>query len=329
MNEQNTQKTVRDLEKELEAEKSLLKNSEKQKAKRCAWIHAMRLRTLPLSLSGIALGACAASLAHAFSYAIFFLSMLTGVILQILSNFANDYGDAKKGADGSDRVGPMRTVSAGLISSEEMLGAIKKCIVATLVSTLLLLAVSFGSDLTSWLVFLGLTFVSILAALGYTMGKNPYGYSGKGDIFVFIFFGPVAVLGSYALYGGDFYDMPFLPALASGLFSTAVLNVNNIRDMKSDARHGKMTFALSLGDEWARKYHILLIIMGFLFWIAYLLVMVGAKGLFLLVFAIPIAYSAYIVYTSYDSKMLDTQLRITAMGTGLFHFMVACILPRI
>lgn len=321
MQENKIQKTVREFEHEIK-EKNLQGTQ-----KRDAWIHAMRLRTLPLSLSGIGLGASAASMAGVFSYPIFFFSMLTGVILQILSNFANDYGDAKKGADGRDRVGPMRTVSSGLISQEEMLFGIKFCILLTFISTVLLLFVSFGTDITSWLIFLTLAIASILAALGYTMGKNPYGYSGKGDIFVFIFFGLVSVLGSYALYGGDFYDMPILPALSSGLFSTAVLNVNNIRDMKSDERHGKMTFALSLGEDGARKYHLMLIVMGFLFWIAYLLVMMGIGSLVLLIFALPIAYSTYIVYTSSDSNVLDKQLKITAMGTGIFHLLISLILP--
>ena len=291
-----------------------------------AWIHAMRLRTLPLSLSGLALGASSAYNAHAFSAAIFFMSLLTGLCLQILSNFANDYGDAQKGTDGTDRVGPMRTVSAGLISQKEMLFAIKLTILFTIISTMLLFSISFGTNWVAWIILGLLAVFSIVAALSYTMGKKPYGYSGKGDLFVFIFFGLVAVLGSYSLYGGDFYNVPLFPAVAAGFFSTAVLNVNNIRDMKSDALHDKKTFALSLGEKAARQYQLVLVSSGILLWIVYLLLMHGFFSLILLVFSAPVLYSSYIVYYSYNSKILDTQLKITALGTGFFHIILSIML---
>lgn len=321
-----TKTPLESLEKQLEKTIKRQKRIEDDK-KFKVWIHAMRLRTLPLSLSGLALGASAASLANTFSLAILIMSLVTGLCLQILSNFANDYGDGNKGTDGKDRLGPMRTVAAGLISQKEMLNAIKLSILLTIISTIILLFISFGTNLLPWLIFGVLTVLSIIAALAYTMGKNPYGYSGKGDLFVFVFFGLVAVIGSYYLYGGDFYHAPFFPAIAAGLFSTAVLNVNNIRDMKSDALHGKRTFALSLGEKSARQYHVVLISSGILLWISYLLLMHTFSSLILLVFAAPVLYSTYQVYYSYDAKVLDAQLRITAMGTGFFHIMLAVILP--
>ena len=332
----NTPNTLstEDFEKDLELELELkLKEDRTRRTQQYndkkfgAWIHAMRLRTLPLSLSGLALGASCAALDSKFSLSIFIMSLVTGLCLQILSNFANDYGDAQKGTDGEDRVGPLRTVSAGLISQKEMLGAIKLTIACTIISTMLLLFISFGTNAVAWLIFGFLAAASIVAALAYTMGKNPYGYSGKGDIFVFIFFGLVAVLGSYSLYGANFYNAPIFPAIAAGLFSTAVLNVNNIRDMKSDAYHGKHTFALSLGETPARQYHLVLVSMGILFWIVYLLLMHGFSSLILLVFAAPVIHSAYTVYHSYNSKVLDTQLKITALGTGIFHIILSIILP--
>ena len=313
---------------ELELEKKAVQQVQRDTDKKFgAWIHAMRLRTLPLSLSGLAIGASCATLDNKFSIYIFLLSLVTGLCLQILSNFANDYGDAQKGTDGADRVGPLRTVASGLISQKEMLWAIKLTIAFTIISAVALFFVSFGLDGTPWLVFGILTILSVVAALAYTMGENPYGYSGKGDLFVFIFFGLVAVLGSYSLYGANFYNAPIFPAVAAGLLSTAVLNVNNIRDMKSDAFYGKNTFALSLGEEPARQYHLVLVSTGLLMWMAYLLLMHGTSSLVLLVFAAPVVYSAYTVYHSYNSKVLDVQLKITAMGIGGFHILLSIVLP--
>lgn len=296
------------------------------KEKLALWISAMRLRTLPLSLSGLVLGGAFASFAGVFAADIFAVSLIVGVLLQILSNFANDYGDACRGADGSMREGPKRAVSSGAVTREQMFRAIAGTLVLTVLFALLLFYLSFGGNWVAWAVFGILLAASICAALFYTMGKNPYGYRAQGDFYVFIFFGLVAVAGSYALYGGDLYHVPGFPACAAGFLSVAVLNVNNIRDMKSDAFYGKETLALRLGADYARYYHLLLVLCAFLCWLVYFLVMLPKVYLLLFIFYLPLVYSAYMVYTSYEVPVLDKQLKITALATGVFHLAVAAAL---
>lgn len=290
------------------------------------WIQAMRLRTLPLSLSGLVLGGAFASFDNVFSGQIFLLSLVVGVLLQILSNFANDYGDAQKGADGEMRQGPKRAVSSGAITQQQMKKAIILTTVLIMLLSLVLFYISFGKNLIAWGIFGLLLCASLWAACSYTMGKNPYGYRAKGDFYVFIFFGLVAVAGSYCLYGGSFYHLPGFPACGAGLLSCAVLNVNNIRDMKSDAFYGKETLALRLGAEYARYYHLLLVFSAFLCWLVYFLVMLPTVYLLLFIFYLPLCYSACTVYTSHEVLVLDKQLKITAAATGIFHLAVAAAL---
>lgn len=287
-----------------------------------AWLIAARLRTLPLSLSGIVLGGAFAHRVGFFSESIFVLSIITGICLQILSNFANDYGDANKGTDGKGRLGPARMVTSGAITPKEMLYAIYIFIALCAVSGLALLTVSLENNLSKWLIFMGLGLASIAAAIFYTMGKKPYGYNGLGDFFVFIFFGLVSVVGSYCLYGAPLLDAPGFPACGVGLFAVAVLNINNIRDMDSDELHGKNTLALRLGEEGARQYHITIVAIGIICWVSYFLIMYGLSSLWILLFALPVVLSAYTVYTSDEHHVLDTQLKICSVGSGFFH--LAC-----
>ncbi len=312
-----------DFEKEVEEKAKVLAKEKKF----TAWVHAMRLRTLPLSLSALVLGGSFALMAGIFSPVICFLSLLTGILLQILSNFANDYGDGTKGTDGETRVGPARMIASGLISQKEMLTGIKITVGLLVVCILLLLFCSFGNNLTKWLIFGVLGIASIVAAMAYTMGKNPYGYRGKGDLYSFIFFGPVAVLGSYFLYGDNFSFAPYFPSISAGLLSSAVLNVNNIRDMKSDAIHGKNTLALRLGEKSARQYHLVLVSCAMLLWAGQLAIMHGFGAVLLLVFGLPVMRSAVVVSKSYDHTVLDKQLKITAIGTGFFHLVLSFVLP--
>jgi 1,4-dihydroxy-2-naphthoate octaprenyltransferase len=228
-----------------------------------AWMKALRLRTLPLSLSGIILGSFIALKNEHWNGIIFTLAMLTTILFQILSNLANDLGDTLKGADNEERIGPMRAVQSGVISPSEMKKAVILTSFLSLCTALPLVYLgtkNMSSDVFWFYVIL--TGLCIIAAITYTVGKKAYGYSGFGDVFVFIFFGLVSVLGVYTLYAKSFDWLNLLPATAIGLFSTAVLNLNNMRDQINDQKVGKRTLVVKIGPRNAKLYHSYLIIGG-------------------------------------------------------------------
>ena len=231
------------------------------------WIQAARLRTLPLSMSGIILGSFIARWritenGGTWDWKIFALALVVTLLYQILSNFANDYGDGVKGTD-KLRVNEaeQRAVASGRITANQMRNAVILFAVLSLVATIALLYLAFFRDnlMKEFYTFVGLGIASILAAIGYTVGKKPYGYLGLGDIFVFIFFGLVSVGGSYFLFTKTFSWDILLPATAVGMLSAAVLNLNNMRDIESDRASGKKTLALRLGFRNAMIYQIILL----------------------------------------------------------------------
>jgi len=231
------------------------------------WIAAARPRTLPLALASIILGSLLALANVQFSWKITLLASLTTIFLQILSNFANDYGDAVSGKDTDRRVGPRRAVATGDITKEAMLRGIVIMAVLSLVSGIWLLLESFRDGGSSTIpsrfwIFLILGLLSIAAAVGYTNGKRPYGYAGFGDIAVLIFFGWVGVLGTYFLHTLSFVPLLLLPATSVGLFATGVLNINNIRDIETDTMTGKRSIPARLGLTLAIRYHWGLLIAG-------------------------------------------------------------------
>lgn len=226
------------------------------------WIQAARLRTLPLSVSGILVGSAHAYYQNQFDGIIFTLAILTTLAFQILSNFANDYGDGVKGTD-ANRIGEKRLVASGEVTALQM----KKAVIGTGVISLLLaislIYVAFGQENFSYsLLFLFLGIASIAAAIKYTVGANAYGYSGFGDAFVFVFFGLVSVLGSHFLYTKTFDWKLILPAIAIGLLSVAVLNLNNMRDIENDTFANKNTLVVKYGLAWAKKYHEVIILVA-------------------------------------------------------------------
>lgn len=231
------------------------------------WIKAARLRTLPLSLSGIIVGSFIARwrMSEAegkWNIEVFVLALLVTLLYQVLSNYANDYGDALKGTDSlRSSSAEARSVASGKISSKSMRMAIVLVAVLSLIATLALLYVAFLQDgfYQGFTVLLVLGILSILAAVGYTLGRKPYGYMGLGDIMVFLFFGILSVCGSYYLFTREFHWDMLLPASAIGLFSAAVLNLNNMRDMESDRITGKKTLALRLGYRNAMIYQMVLL----------------------------------------------------------------------
>lgn len=242
------------------------------------WIQAARLRTLPLSMSGIIMGAFIAKWRISqeggfWDWRIFALALLVTLLYQVLSNFANDYGDGIKGTD-KNRIGEaeQRAVASGKITATQMRNAVILLSILSFLATVALLYVAFYPAYTrEFWIFVGLGIASILAAIGYTVGKKPYGYLGLGDIFVFIFFGLVSVCGSYFLFTKSFSWDVLLPAIAIGMLSMAVLNLNNMRDIVNDELSGKKTFALKLGFKKAMIYEIILLRIPILLMLAFLM----------------------------------------------------------
>ncbi|QIA64392.1 1,4-dihydroxy-2-naphthoate polyprenyltransferase [Vibrio astriarenae] len=225
------------------------------------WLSAARPKTLPLALTSIITASALAYSEGAFSLPVALLALLTATLLQILSNLANDYGDAEKGTDNEKRIGPMRAIQSGAVSLSTMRKAIAVNVVLTVISGLALVTYSLDS-LQNVLVFCGLGLLAIGAAIAYTMGSKPYGYVGLGDISVFTFFGLLGVLGTYFLHTGTLSVVTLLPAIGCGLLSVAVLNVNNMRDIENDAECGKRTVAVRLGLDGAKRYHYVLVVTG-------------------------------------------------------------------
>lgn len=227
-----------------------------------AWISAMRLRTLPLSLSGIILGSAVAHFNGFWNYSIFIFAITTTVLFQILSNFANDLGDGVKGTDNDKRVGPKRAIQSGAISIKEMkIGVILTTILSfTSAGYLIYISSQSMSSATIWF-YIGLAITSVIAAITYTVGKNAYGYHGLGDLMVLFFFGGVSVLGVYSLFAPFFLVENILLAIFVGVLSVAVLNLNNMRDIINDAESGKNTLVVKMGSNSAKFYHTILIIL--------------------------------------------------------------------
>lgn len=282
------------------------------------WIEAFRLRTLFLSFSLIIMGSTIAYSEGIFDMMTFVLALATTLFLQILSNIANDYGDAVNGADFAGRVGPMRQVQSGAISQNEMRRAIVVFSLLSLISGVVLLV--HCKSVLGWSVFLKmflLGIASIVAAICYTVGKKPYGYMGLGDIFVFVFFGLVGVEGSYVLYSGELSWWVMLPATSIGMLSMAVLNMNNMRDMQSDKRSGKNTLIVRYGIVWGKKYQTVLILGAFVVMAVYI-VTCGVVSQYIYLIALPIFIRHLIVvWKTEDNTMLDSQLKVVSMGTLL------------
>jgi len=297
------------------------------------WLAALRLRTLPLAASSIIVAAGIAVHHQIFDLTIFLLTLSTALLLQILSNLANDYGDAMTGADDENRVGPLRAMQTGVITPQSMKRAILITIILTLLSGLSLLTVALEGDLFSWLLFLGLGALAILAAITYTMGKLPYGYHALGDIAVFLFFGLLGVIGSFYLYGLSADWLLLLPASSLGMLSAAVLNINNIRDVENDIKHNKTTLVVLFGRFFAFKYHLFLIICAPLLSCIYLSTLEGTQTwqyIFLLAMS-PLMKSCLALKTGIDEnqqsgELYNEQLKNTAMSTFVYAMLFALIL---
>ena len=234
------------------------------------WLDAARPKTLPLALVSILTGSVLAYSTHQFSWMIAILAFLTATLLQILSNLANDYGDAVKGTDNDKRLGPVRAIQSGAVTQADMKQAIVINIVLTMLAGLALVFYALDS-LQSILAFIGLGVLAIVAAIAYTVGNKPYGYVGLGDVSVVIFFGLLGVAGTFFLHTGIVAPLLVLPAIGCGLLAVAVLNINNMRDIENDEECGKRTVAVRLGQKNAKHYHTLLLAGAVVAFIVYLL----------------------------------------------------------
>ena len=307
------------------------------------YIKAARLRTLPLSVSGIIVGSVLANflndthprgynLLELFcvhkekNYWIFILAILTTIGFQVLSNFANDYGDGVKGTD-ENREGEERMVASGAITPKQMKLAMIITTIITLIVALLLIYVAFGKENFGYsILFFVLGIASITAAIKYTVGNSAYGYSGFGDVFVFLFFGLLSVVGSYFLYTKQINFKIFLPAISIGLLSTAVLNLNNLRDREQDQKNNKNTLVVKLGIANAKKYHYFLIIGALITALVY--VYLDFKSVYQLIFLIafiPLIKNMKTVAKNVIPAELDSELKKVALSTFLFAILFGIV----
>lgn len=287
------------------------------------FIKAARLRTLPLSISGIILGGFLAMSDGLFNGVIFSLAILTTIGFQVISNFANDYGDGVKGTD-AIRIGEERMVSSGKISPKQMKKAIMISVILTIIFALFLIYESFGlSNFGYSLLFFVLGIVSIVAAIKYTVGDLAYGYSGFGDVFVFLFFGLLSVLGSYFLFTKEIYFLLTLPAISIGLLSTAVLNLNNMRDYQNDKKSKKNTIVVKIGLKAAKRYHYSLLLLSFISAVSYVVLTYTKTVQFIFLLAyIPLVIHALFVYNNKEELRLDAELKKVALSTFLFSVLL-------
>lgn len=260
-----------------------------------------------------------------FNWAVFGLCLLTTLLLQILSNLANDYGDSEKGTDNDERIGPKRAVQAGMLSFSEIKRGIVVCVILCLASGIALIYEAFKeTSLNSSIFFLLLGVGAIAAAIKYTVGKSAYGYRGMGDVFVLLFFGFVGVCGSYYLMAQQLRWEVLLPAFTIGTFASGVLNLNNMRDMESDAKAGKITLVVRIGLEKARKYHRLLIILGFVAATGYVIADFRGTMQLLFILTAPLFRKHLVAVRSVENpRDFDPLLKQLAISTFIFSVLFA------
>lgn len=293
------------------------------------WISAFRPRTLFLAIGTTVCGSGLAMSNDKFSLEVFILTTLTAILLQLLSNMANDLGDYEHGTDiTGKRVGPERAVQSGVITPKQMKTAVYITMALAALAGLWLIYIALQfMDYKYILLFLFLGAGAIWAAIKYTSGKNPYGYKGLGDIFSFLFFGPVPVVGTYFMHTHVFDFEPWLPAIGLGLMSAAVLNINNMRDMENDEASGKITIPIRIGFSGAKLYQGFLVVGMFICFILYgfIYLSVWYQFLYMTVFLLFIKILADIIKVK-ENRLLDPYLKYTSMSTFLLSLVFSiCI----
>jgi 1,4-dihydroxy-2-naphthoate octaprenyltransferase len=295
-----------------------------------AWLESLRPKTLPLAFAAIVVGTVLAWWQGYFDPLVAALALITAGLLQILSNLANDYGDAIKGSDKPDRIGPLRGMQKGAISLGQMKRALLIVIVLSCISGLGLVSAA-TQTMADFVGFLALGGLSIVAAITYTVGKRPYGYQGLGDISVLTFFGWISVMGSWYLQAHTLIPAIFLPATACGLLATAVLNINNLRDIDSDRENGKHTLVVRLGPVNARRYHAGLLAGALLCFALFNLISLHSLWGWLFLLAAPLLFKqASYVLRERDPRAMPPMLERTVKGALLTNllFVLGIILSK-
>ena len=290
------------------------------------WIQASRIETLPLSISGIILGSFYAFYNYSFDKIIFVLSIITAISFQILSNFANDYGDGVLGTD-NNRIGPKRVIASGKLTLKELKKGIIVNVLITITLSYSLFKYTFKNEYLFIVIFLFLSIFSILAAIKYTMGKTPYGYYGFGDIFVFIFFGLLSVFGSYFLQTNSIdYEVYILGSII-GFLCVGVLNLNNIRDIENDSKMNKKTIPTRIGFRYAKFYHYFLIIAPILLIFTFSTIFKISNNLiFIIVGILPITFHLFKVIQAKSPIEFKPLLKQLAISTFFFSIFMSIFL---
>lgn len=253
------------------------------------WLSTARPKTLPLALASILVGAALAYRAGYFDGMSTLLALVTTLLLQILSNFANDYGDYLKGSDTAERIGPKRAIQHGIINGGQLKRALFVVSGLACLSGVLLIGYAYET-MQDLFVFLLLGGLAVIAAITYTVGKKPYGYLGLGDISVLIFFGLLAVLGTFYLQAHTLHLNLLFPAIACGLLATSVLNINNLRDIEQDRKAGKNTLIVRIGRRKGKIYHLLLLILAVCFYLVFIILTFRHWGNLLFLLTIPLLF---------------------------------------
>ena len=290
------------------------------------WIQASRIETLPLSISGIIVGSFYAFYNYSFDKIIFVLSIITAISFQILSNFANDYGDGVLGTD-NNRIGPKRVIASGKLTLKELKKGIIVNVFISITLSYSLIKYSFKNDYLFIVIFLFLSIFSILAAIKYTMGKSPYGYYGFGDIFVFIFFGLLSVFGSYFLQTNSVDYEVFILGSIIGFLCVGVLNLNNIRDIENDSKKKKKTNPTRIGFRYAKFYHYFLIIAPILLIFTFSTKFKISNNLILIIVGIlPITFHLFKVNQAKSPIEFKPLLKHLAISTFFFSIFMSIFL---
>ena len=287
------------------------------------WWETARPKTLPLALASIFTGSALGYWANPqdFNGLVMALCLLTTILLQVLSNFANDYGDHQKGSDTEERIGPLRGIQKGAISAKELKWGLILMVVASFLSGSFLIGIAY-ENLSDLLAFAGLGILAIVAAITYTVGAKPYGYMGLGDISVLVFFGLLGVGGTYYLQTHSIDSHIILPAIGSGLLASAVLNINNLRDIEQDEKAGKNTLAVRLGAYKGRVYHCILLSVAALCYLAFAVATAISWTNYLFVLAMPLlAKHAIFVYRSQQPSELRPMLAQMSMISLLINIL--------